>query len=195
MKNSSALVKCRESNYDVLRIICTVAVIVIHVTAEYKYALTDGPDNYASSMLTILLYNTLVRFSVPCFMLLSGAFLLADNRNSDFKYFYGKSFKNVIIQMIIFSLFFTVYSELNAVRGLIVGIGGIHQLAEPLIDLIQGKPWYHMWYLFSLTGIYALIPLIIRLKNTFSEKAFSNGSWIYFIIAVFSGWLGNFKLE
>ena len=34
--------KYREANYDLLRLICTIAVIVIHVSAIYKNGITDS---------------------------------------------------------------------------------------------------------------------------------------------------------
>lgn len=77
--------KKREENYDLLRIVSAIAVIMIHVSAGYKTAITSDAvfgQLYERHQIEILLYNTLSRFAVPCFVMLAGAFALADDRNS-----------------------------------------------------------------------------------------------------------------
>lgn len=74
--------KIRESNYDLLRILACIAVIGIHASATYINMLYDndflgGVDN--NVFITILL-NSLTRFAVPCFVMLSGAFILYNKK-------------------------------------------------------------------------------------------------------------------
>ena len=52
--------KYREANYDLLRLICTIAVIVIHVSAIYKNGITDSEvfgHLVEKNVIVILLYN------------------------------------------------------------------------------------------------------------------------------------------
>lgn len=188
--------KNREGNYDLLRIISTIAVIVVHVSSTYKAALYSGDrfgDFHTDSMIAIVLYNMLTRFCVPCFLMISGAFLLSDDRNADFKYFYRKSFRSVIMQTMIFSFVFLAYNEL--VEALKYINGEPSELFKPVLNLLIGQPGYHLWYVYTLAGIYVIIPLILRLKNCVSEKTFQKISWIYLIVATASGWTSTFKLE
>lgn len=78
-------VKTRLGNYDLLRIISAVAVVLIHVNVHYFETISNS--SYCFAEIT----NVLTSFSVPCFVMLSGAFLLHDYRNENFKYFYVKS--------------------------------------------------------------------------------------------------------
>lgn len=101
--------KCREDNYDLLRVICTIAVIVIHVSGIYKNAISyENVFGYLieKNIVVILLYNTLSRFAVPCFVMLSGAFLLSDNRNGEYRTFYRKTVKNIIIPTLVFTVIY-----------------------------------------------------------------------------------------
>ena len=41
--------------------------------------------------------------------------------------------------------------------------------------------------MYTLLGIYILIPVVIRLKMDIGDKAFAKLSWIYFLIAIASG--------
>lgn len=77
----------RERNYDLLRIVSTLAVIVIHVTSFHIKCVLTGEmqiDFGKSKYLNLL--NMLMRFVVLCFIILSGAFVLEKKRNSNYKY-------------------------------------------------------------------------------------------------------------
>lgn len=114
----------RERNYDLLRIISTIAVVMIHVSAiwfgnaiagisERGLSVTDARSTY-----WICLYNSLPRFAVPCFVMLSGAFILEDEKNIEYKRFYAKSFAKIGIPTIIFSAVYFFY----AIPGCFVGV-------------------------------------------------------------------------
>lgn len=188
----------RESNFDLLRIISAVAVIVIHVSATYYGALTDkttfGYINFNNAFVTSL-YNSLSRFAVPCFVMLSGAFLLGDERNADYKYFYGKAFKSVGIPTVIFSVLFFLYSILVKTALIFFENREITELLDPFKDFIKGEPFYHMWYLYMLIGVYILIPVIIRFKNDVGEKRFAAVSYVFFILASLSMFTSSHKLN
>ena len=74
----------REYNYDLLRIVCTIAVITIHVSGIYYNCLTQTEffgQLYTQNAFLTCIYNGISRFAVPCFVMLSGAFLLANPKN------------------------------------------------------------------------------------------------------------------
>lgn len=76
----------RESNYDILRVISAFAVVMLHVSGGMLAFNDMGvPTNLN---LPLMLINHIVRFAVPCFFMLSGAFHLADKKNVDYRYFY-----------------------------------------------------------------------------------------------------------
>ena len=188
----------RESNYDFLRVISTVAVIIIHVSGTYIDAFTDekffGYINFDHAFVSCL-YNILSRFAVPCFVMLSGAFLLDNEKNADYGYFYKKSFRAVGIPTIIFSALYFLYSILrNAVKIYALN-DDMTILAKPFQNLIRGEPFYHMWYLYMLIGVYILIPVIIKFKNDVGEKKFEIVSFVFLIFASLSLFSSSHKLN
>ena len=188
----------REDNYDLLRIISTIAVIVIHITGVYISSYTDGEffgELYQSHTLVILLYSTLVSFAVPCFIMLSGAFVLADDRNEDYAYFYKKSLKNIGIPTIIFSILYFLYSEILICAGIFVKGKELFRVLMPIEDFIKGKPYYHMWYLYTLLGIYMLVPVILKIKNSVKEETFSKICIAMFLISGISGRTSSFEIN
>lgn len=181
-----------------MRVVCAVAVILDHVSGEFRNAIMDwtplGAANEAH-VPVILLFNLLSKFAVPCFVMLSGAFLLADSRNRQFRYFYRKKFKNIGVPAIVFSLLYLLYSEAERIANIALGRGGIEELLPPVLALLRGNPLYHMWYLYAIAGVYLLVPVVIRLKDEIGERRFATVSWLFLLFAVPSGWTSTFILS
>lgn len=197
MKQAGKTPLLREANFDLLRILCTLSVIIIHVTATFKLALTSADffgHLHTEHIGFIALFDTLPRFAVPCFFMLSGAFLLDNPQNREYRYFYRKSFKSIGIPILLFSLLYLGYSEARPVVYFLRGEGASH-LLPPVLDLLRGAPFYHMWYMYTLIGIYIAIPAVIRLKESLGETAFSKLSWIFLVVAIISGWTSKFSIN
>lgn len=166
--------KKRYGNYDLLRILSTFAVIMIHVNAtianENNVSMTDA--NFCNFV------NVITRFSVPSFVMLSGAFLLQNEANADYKYFYSKSFYKIGVPFIIFLLLITILAEVSSISA---GSGFLN----PIISLINGTI-DNYWFMFMLFGLYFLVPIIIRIKKSISNKCFCIGSFVWCLFAVIS---------
>ena len=168
------IIKSRQSNFDLLRIISTFAVVLIHVNANVA----------ASNNISLVGFNIcslikiITRFSVPCFVMLSGAFILSNERNADYKHFYAKSFYKIGIPLIIFSFLMLIISEVSAIMK---GTGYI----EPVLSLLKGK-FYNYWFMFMLVGLYFLVPIVIRIKKSISNRSYIIGSFIWLFVAMIS---------
>jgi len=150
----------RKGNYDLLRILCSVAVIFIHVSV--KYISVEG-ENFAPC-----LFDCIFRYTIPCFVMLSGTFILEDNYNAYYKSFYKKSFDKIVVPTIVFSVLYILFEYFMEIIKYM-----LHKEVDfiiPLKQLIRGEPYYHMWYMYMLIVVYFFIPIIIRLKNDVGEK-------------------------
>ena len=182
--------KKRESNFDLLRILSCIAMIMIHVSARYYIALTN-PDvfgeKYFNYNFYIVVFNTISRFAVPCFVMLSGAFLLSDPKNKDRKYFYKKSIKSILIPVIIFSIGYFIFFENSMIHQIINHNGSKELLFEPIKRFIYGAPYYHMWYMYMLIGLYLIVPDIIKYQENMNEKTRKKVTLFIFVICAISG--------
>ena len=161
--NSGKITKVRENNYDLLRIISTFAVILIHVNAFYISKMTD----YASNLYWIgSAINIVTRFSVPCFVMLSGAFLLSNPKNKDYKTFYKKTFR--------------IISHAS--------------LWQPVENLLIGD-YYNLWFMFMLFGLYIFVPIIIRVKESVSNKSYCIAAVIWLVFSVLNQLTTAYKLS
>lgn len=117
---SEQLQEGRSWNYDFLRVICTIAVILIHVSSSYKNAYMDASAFgrlYTDNLLATCVYNVIPRFAVPCFVMLSGAFILADDRNANYYAFWNKKIRKTGIPTLIFSCGYTLWNMLTVLHG------------------------------------------------------------------------------
>lgn len=108
--------KARENNYDLLRIICMIAVISIHISGNYATAANSASwleEVYTEHLLCTSLFRTIASFAVPIFIMLSGAFALSEPKNADYKYYYKKELVHIGIPTFVFSILYFVYGLLR----------------------------------------------------------------------------------
>ena len=158
----------REENYDLLRALSCVAVAALHVTALcYGYY---GPGTELDSNFWFAgAYQVLARLAVPSFLLLTGAFVLNDPENCDFRRFYRKKALRVIVPALIFSVLYVLYMCLLPL------LTAPHRLSRTAIttELLlwaKGDPFLHMWYMYMLFGFYAAAPLLCRLYRKWLQS-------------------------
>lgn len=124
------------------------------------------------------LINILTRFSVPCFVMISGAFILSNTGNGNAKMFYKKTsyriFLPAIVSTIVMIIPVVVYDA-------IIGDSVIHDL----LAIPKGTA-FNMWYIWMLVGLYALTPIVILIKRNLSFKQYASCSFIMLIWAVVS---------
>lgn len=129
--------------YDFLRIISMVAVIVLHTAAERW----GGVEVHSLAWKSFNFYDSIVRWAVPVFTMISGALFLSPSKNITVKRIYYKHIFRIVLA-------FFVWSSLYASRTLLKGNG----IKSFLASVIAGH--YHMWFLIMLVGLYMIVPLL-----------------------------------
>lgn len=141
---------------DILRILATLAVIALHVYAtQYKTAFGNRIWYYA------LVGNSLVRWAVPMFVMISGALFL----RPDFVVSYATILKKYIPRLAIAYIFWLCAYHLCTLA-----------IVPPPIP----TPCYHLWFLPLLVGIYLLIPVLKEIAN--NQKLLQNILIIWFLL-------------
>lgn len=144
----------RQIWIDYLRVIASMAIVVLHVTA-YNWYLVDVNSN---SWLTFNFFDSLVRFGVPIFVMISGTLFL--NKEVDMAHL----FKKHILRLILAYVFWcAVYYFLggNSIREQFVLLSKGNLLS--LSTLIRGH--YHMWFIPMIIGLYLCIPLLKKITE------------------------------
>ncbi|QWT40844.1 acyltransferase [Dickeya dadantii] len=144
----------------IARIVSTFAVIVLHISA-YTVALADlGTFSWWAGNL----YDSLVRWCVPVFIMISGALLLSPGKVESLSVFYKKRIGKILVPLLFWSFFFILWS-LGKAKFNGGGAGDI------LKNIMNGRPYYHMWFLYMIIGLYIFNPLIkVLVANTSEER-------------------------
>lgn len=184
------MTKQRNANYDLLRVVSMIAVIMIHVSSQWvgsfsRFVAAGGRVEDLTNPLSACFWSSISRFAVPCFLMLSGAFLLDDDRTANYIAFYKNRIKNVFVPTALFSVLYFIYRIIICV---LANGADLKQLAFVLYDFVRGEPFYHMWYLYMLLGVYLLAPIVMRLKKEISYDTFRKIVFLFLVLATLSGW-------
>ena len=151
----------RINYFDILRIISSFAVIIIHVSARYN-SLNCNNYNYKIGFF----YNGVSRFGVPIFFMISGALFL--NKDISFEKIFKKYIRKIIIHLIswsfIYSFYSIKYSNFN--------------FNKIIINFFSGH--FHFWYLYITIQLYIIVPFlreIVKKQSLF--KAFIILSFVF----------------
>lgn len=149
---------------DWIRVLATIMVILLHTSAitfiEYKSGWVIGA-----------LYDSFTRCAVPLFFLVSGFFLL----NSDcgkIKSFILKRFTRILVPFLLTCVVYALYKNWTLI-----------QLIEK--SFLQGPLDYHLWFVYSIIGIYLIFPIINPIFKGEHSELITYYLCIWFISFIF----------
>lgn len=159
--------KSRELNIDALRVLACFLVIIIHVSGP----IFTKSDTSSSIFLFNLGLDSFSRVAVPLFVMISGRYLI----NTDQAFDKTKYFKSIL--KILRPLFFwsIIYLSLYVVFKFIKNESIDYKLL--LNNLILGKPYYHLWYLYMILGIYIIVPFFNQALGALTRKQIFYLTW------------------
>lgn len=158
-KSGQHIVRSMERNHaiDTLRSLATILVVLLHIAATYvvrsKVTHTFDTDFWVSNVL-----DSYSRICVPLFVMISGMFLLG--RNEPIGEQYRRRATRILLPLVVWSL---IYLQFQRWMG---NLTGFRPSNEYLIEqLLAGNPFYHLWYLYMVTGLYLIAPVINRIAG------------------------------
>jgi len=140
-------------SFDLLRIVAALGVVSLHMTPSVETCGGVGTLSFQVSMFT----NALFRWCVPVFFMLSGALFLSPSRPFSTEKLFRKTIMHIVTSFVFWSAFYAI------VYCIITGKGKWTFLNQFFVG------HYHMWYLFSILGMYLLTPLL-RLITASRQK-------------------------
>lgn len=130
---------------DLSRVAAILAVLAIHVAAP----LVALPIHPASWWFGNVVESS-ARWCVPVFVMISGALLLASARTADTAAFYRRRFARLGPAMLVWIPAYLVFGYLvNDVP---------RDLNEAVRSVLAGRPYYHLYFLFVIAGLYLIAP-------------------------------------
>lgn len=139
-----------ERNYtlDLLRILAVLAVIMIHVSACF----VANYDYHSSQFIIGNFFDSISRFAVPFFLIISGYLMLNEHKIIPEDRFRYKIIKLFVI-LVFWSLFYSlIYNFNNFFHSFLYG------------------GHYHLWFLYMIIGLYFLTPIFKLFANRENKK-------------------------
>lgn len=123
---------------DYLRVFASFAVIVLHVSAHNWYTV----DVNSFSWQVFNFCNSIVRWAVPVFAMISGSLFLS--REIPLKIIYTKYIFRLVVSFLLWSLIYALLIQ--------------DTISNKVVAVIQGH--FHMWFIMMIIGLYMCIPFI-----------------------------------
>lgn len=148
-----------------LRVLAALAVIILHSSSMFLFT------PLGSDWLIGNVFDSLTRFCVPLFIMISGALLLSKDEDSSF--FFKKRATKILVPFLFWSVFYYLYkinydiSEIN--------------LVDFSKSFIKGGIFYHLWYFYLLIPLYLITPLLRKIVQTSSVKTMI-GYIVFFVL-------------
>ncbi len=152
----------RIDYFDVLKIIAPFFVIILHVSANNIIR----KDLFSLDWNILNIYDSISRWTVPCFVMMSGSIFLRAN------YSIADILKKYVLKLII------VYFVWSFIYTLL--IYNPNNIMDFINYCISG--FYHMWYIPMIIGLYMLTPILRKIVN--DKKIFKYFLIICFIFSV-----------
>lgn len=143
----------RKQFLDVLRVLATCAVVLMHVLT----GATDVTDasivpEYRSLLLSVM---DLVTWCVPIFLLISGYLFLNPERILTYPVMIKKYCRRIALAILLFGVPYAASELVVAERTF-----RIRMIPEALKMTLMGHTWSHMWYLYLILFLYLITPLL-----------------------------------
>jgi surface polysaccharide O-acyltransferase-like enzyme len=137
--------------FDVMRIIAIFAVIWLHFSSQRFYTSFPSTEWEIRNI-----YDSMVRWGVPVFVMISGALFLDSNKKLSIKKLYSKNILRIICAFLFWSSIYLLYDILVTSRQSVT-LGGV------ISGVTKGS--FHLWFLKMLLGLYIIAPILKIIAN------------------------------
>lgn len=148
-------------------------VVFIHVSAPFLYT-----NEFSTTWYAVHFIDSLCRVAVPLFLMTTGILLLDPSREITIRKFFLKRFPRILFPFLLWSLIFLTLQNF----GVFNFDNAITTLGTNYTSIITTPAAYHLWFVYTLIGLYLLIPIIKPLTKfqAISELKYFSIIWIIF---------------
>ena len=143
----------RYHSIDLLRVMASMAVVFIHVSTA-----PVGSASMAVSgriLKNLELIHILMQWSVPVFFMITG-FCMIQKKTCTYAYCFSKVSKYVATLFTV-GLFYALLESVFTEKSVSFKI-----LVNAFKSVIGGYTWEHMWFVYSIIGVYLVLPILFE---------------------------------
>jgi surface polysaccharide O-acyltransferase-like enzyme len=131
---------------DFIRCIAAFSVVFLHTSGALLYEYNNIP---AFEWWTGNVYDSMVRFCVPYFFILSGCLLLG--KQESIKDFFRKRINKILIPFIVWSIIYVFWGYY---------FGDKELSFHSFYSIVLSPSYFHLWFFYTLIGLYLFIPIL-----------------------------------
>ncbi|MBQ7168879.1 MAG: acyltransferase family protein [Synergistaceae bacterium] len=174
----------RYHYFDLLRVFAAFAVMVIHMVSQNWYT----TDVHTSQWQAMNFWDSIVRWSVPVFVMISGALFLSPHKDIPARKLYSKYIFRIFTAFVFWSLVYACWTYAEN--------GDAKNACE---QFLTGE--FHMWFLWIIAGLYMIVPFVRKIAGSETLTKYFLGLAFVFafvlpetvnVIALFSEEYGTF---
>lgn len=170
---SSQNAKDRILFADILKVLAIFAVINIHVSGSFSiasFATTNITNWWVDNIL-----NSVSRWAVPVFFMVSGMLLLDPKKNDSLKVFFTKRFNRIFIPFITWGVLYEIIKPRYT--------GGEFTLKGMIKDFLGGTIYTHFWFMYAIIIIYIFTPILKSFVTKASREVilYTMAVWFVFV--------------
>ena len=162
-----------------MRVLAIVLIVIVHVVNPDKRFVTLAVGSAGWLETDVVTAGT--RWALPIFVMISGYLLLDPRKHYDWNTYYRRRLRRIAWPLLAWTVLYLglrVWSDHVAGRPVDeVGILG---------SLIKGAPYYHLWYLYMLPGLYVVCPFIKLATDQMSRGQLIGAVALCFVANVIS---------
>lgn len=164
-----------EIYFDYLRIIAIFCVVGIHVVSSVWSSI----DVKSTSWQILNIFDSIFRFCVPIFVMISGSLFLNKDKNISIKKLYSKNILRIFVALMFWGLFYAIF------RNIILYGRNNHHIFKYIINDFF-KAYGHLWFLVMLIGLYMAVPILRKIcEDKKTEEYFLILSMIFTFVFPF----------
>lgn len=183
----AASARPRVSCYEWLRACGCVAIVLLHVFVSLDNAVGYWALGYARSMVEAVVGITLARWAVPCFLMVTGALLLDPAKDVGWVRIWRYA-QRMLFVLGTFGLAFCLIESVVTHGGASLAVVG-----EALLNVVSGRSWGHLWYVYALLGLYVLTPALRSIVAGLGPRRLAwllAGLYAVVLVVPTAAWLG-----
>ena len=161
-----------------LRVFGCVAVVLIHCFATLLDNATVAEIGLTRALVWTEVLVICCRWAVPAFLMVTGALLLDPAHEIGLPKVRGYVGRMTGV-LLTFGTLFALMELVFAARSF-----SLAMLPEALLDVLQGRGWAHMWYIYDLLGVYLLLPVLRAFSSGSDERSYDIVLCVLFVLSL-----------
>lgn len=159
----------RNISFDLLRILSAFAIVMLHTCSAYMERFPIDSSGFRIANF----YDSLSRFGIPVFVMISGAIFLSEEKKITMKKLW---LGNILRMLIVFGIWSFAYYFYQCKY-----YWNISVFHKGVTGVVTGCIYAsnHFWFIFMIIGLYALVPLLRSFLRSAGKKE------LYYFVALF----------